>query len=188
MSDVNDVIRALEARIAELEAERRPRRRGVGRWSRRLAVSLLALALLVPGVALASHQFSDVPDSYLFHNSVDWAFDYGIATGYSNGTYRPNDPVTRGQMTAFMRRLSGEFELVSESIDPSSSTVQSLTTECPADKRVLAGGGTTTQVDLMITDSGPSGASAWTVRWESDNNASQDPGNIQVWALCAPRL
>ena len=92
--DLNPVIRALEARIAELEAQRRPRRHGVRRVSRRLAVGLLGLALLVPGVAIASHQFPDVPNSYLFHNSVDWAVDYGIATGYGDGTYRPNDPVS----------------------------------------------------------------------------------------------
>ena len=185
--DLNPAIRALEARIAELEGERRPRRTGVRRLSRRVAVGLLGLALLVPGVAIASHQFPDVPDSYIFHNSVDWAADYGIATGYGDGTYRPNDPVSRGQMTAFMRRLSSEFEVVHTNVDPGASQVQSGSATCPGDKRVLAGGGSTDLVDLFITDSHPSGAS-WIVRWESDNNATQDPGSVQVWALCAPRL
>ena len=185
--DLYPVIRALEARIAELEAERRPHRYGVRRLSRRLAAGLLGLALLVPGVALASHQFSDVPDSYLFHNSVDWAFDYGIATGYSNGTYRPNDPVTRGQMTAFLRRLSGEFEVVHTQVDPGSSTTFQEGATCPGDKRPIAGGGHTTEVNLFMTDSSP-GGSSWFVRWETDNNTSVDPSQIDVWALCAPRL
>jgi hypothetical protein len=188
MSDeLNPVIRALEARIAELEADRRRRRYGVRRLPRRLAIGLLGLALLIPGVALASHQFSDVPNSYLFHNSVDWAADYGIATGYSDGTYRPNDPVTRGQMTAFLKRLSGELEVVHTSVDPGSSSTFNASATCPGDKRPIAGGGHTSSVNLFMTDSSPFG-SGWDVRWESDDNATLDPTAVEVWVLCAPRL
>ena len=118
---------------------------------------------------------------------MDWAFDYGIATGYSDGTYRPNDPVTRGQMTAFLRRLSGEFELVHISVDPGSSETFNESATCPGDKRPIAGGGHTSSVNVFMTDSSPSGP-AWFVRWESDNDVAVNLSEIEVWALCAPRL
>lgn len=184
--DLHPVIRALEARIAELEAERRPTRRGASRLWRRVAVGLVALALLVPGVVLASHQFTDVPTSHTFHNDIDWLADAGVTGGCGSGRFCPNASVTRGQMAAFMHRLSNEFEVVETTTDPGSSTAFAAIATCPAGKRVLAGGGRTDQVNLFITDSAPDGA-AWAVRWETDNNAAIDPGSLEVFALCAPR-
>jgi hypothetical protein len=75
-----------------------------------LAGMLLSGVLLIPGVAWASHQFTDVPDSNIFHADIDWLADAGITLGCNppaNDEYCPNDPVTRGQMAAFMHRLSG---------------------------------------------------------------------------------
>jgi len=45
------------------------------RWlqtkTRRKVVALaLAATLVIPGVALASHQFTDVPDSNIFHDNI----------------------------------------------------------------------------------------------------------------------
>lgn len=186
MSD-DPVIRSLEARIAQLETERRPRRRRVIRLSRRLAIGLAVLAMLVPGVALASHQFSDVLNSNTYHAHIDWLSDNGITGGCGGGKYCPDSAVTRGQMAAFMHRLSNEFELVSNTVDPGSSNVFSSSAVCPGDKRAIAGGGSTDTIDLFVTDSYPSDGE-WTVRWETDNNAAADPGDVTVWALCAPRL
>jgi hypothetical protein len=104
-----------------------------------------------------------------------------------NGTYRPNDPVSRGQMTAFLRRLSGEFEIAHTSVNPGSSGTFSGSATCPGDKPAIAGGGHTSNTNLFVTDSWPSGSS-WFVRWESDNDVAQDPTAVEVWALCAPRL
>lgn len=184
--DLDPVIRALEARIAELEAERRPARRGASRLLRRVAVGLVALALLVPGVVLASHQFTDVPTSHTFHNDIDWLADAGVTGGCGSGRFCPNAAVTRGQMAAFMHRLSNEFELVQTNVDPSSATVFSSNATCPSGKRAIAGGGQTDNVNLFMTDSLPDG-NTWAVRWETDDNATQDPGSVQVFALCVPR-
>ncbi|MEO6350880.1 MAG: S-layer homology domain-containing protein [Candidatus Limnocylindrales bacterium] len=198
MSDQHEINRALEernlaleARIAELEhwklaAEPRGRLPRA-RISRRVAVLGLALALLLPGVVLASHRFSDVPDSNQFHNDIDWLADYGITTGYGDGTYRPGQAVTRQAMAAFMHRLSNQFEVVNTTVDPIASFAFDGFAVCPGDKRPIAGGGYTSSGDLLITSSFPSG-SQWRVYWESDNNVVIDPSNITVWVLCAPRL
>jgi len=48
--------------------------------------------------------FTDVPDSHWAFKYVQKMYDEGIATGYSDGTYRPSQNVTRGQMAAFIIR------------------------------------------------------------------------------------
>ncbi len=105
MSSSPDRISALEARIDELESARTKPMRS-SRLGRRLAVLALAVALMLPaGAVLASHQFSDVPTSHQFHNSIDAIADAGITTGCGGGRYCPSGLVTRGQMAAFLNRL-----------------------------------------------------------------------------------
>ncbi len=65
-----------------------------------------AFALGVPlGIVLASHQFSDVPNSNPFHADIDALADSGVTSGCGNGKYCPKDGVTREQMAAFLNRL-----------------------------------------------------------------------------------
>ena len=52
--------------------------------------------------------FSDVPASAFYADAVAWLKAEGITTGTSATTFSPNDPVTRGQMAAFLFRLAGE--------------------------------------------------------------------------------
>jgi hypothetical protein len=63
------------------------------------------MALVIPASALASHRFSDVPDSNKFHNAISAIADAGITTGCGGTKYCPNGLVTRGQMAAFLSRL-----------------------------------------------------------------------------------
>jgi hypothetical protein len=48
--------------------------------------------------------FSDVPESHGAFKYIQKITEEGIATGYSDGTYRPAGNVTRGQMAAFIGR------------------------------------------------------------------------------------
>jgi len=51
--------------------------------------------------------FSDVRDpSAFFFDAVAWANAGGIVTGFTDGTFRPNDSVTREQMAAIMHRFA----------------------------------------------------------------------------------
>ena len=68
-------------------------------------VAILALLTAFAGGAVATHRFSDVPTSAFYHAHVSWLADNGITTGCAAGKYCPNDPVTRGQMAAFLHRL-----------------------------------------------------------------------------------
>jgi hypothetical protein len=71
-----------------------------------IVVALLA-SLATTGVSTASHQFSDVSSGHPFHADIHAIRSAGITGGYSDGTYRPAEPVSRGAMAAFMRRGFG---------------------------------------------------------------------------------
>lgn len=51
--------------------------------------------------------FSDVPAGSTFHSFVDCLACKGIINGYSDGTFRPNNPVTRGQLAKIVSNAAG---------------------------------------------------------------------------------
>jgi hypothetical protein len=69
-------------------------------------------ALAIPAMVVASHQFNDVPGSHTFHGDIAWLADVGVTRGCNppaNTEFCPDEPVTRGQMAAFMRRFHDQF-------------------------------------------------------------------------------
>jgi hypothetical protein len=66
-------------------------------------------AVIAPIAVSASHQFSDVADTNIFHDNIAWLADNNVTKGCNpptNDRYCPDDNVTRGQMAAFMQRLA----------------------------------------------------------------------------------
>ncbi|MDN4612613.1 glycoside hydrolase family 3 C-terminal domain-containing protein [Arthrobacter burdickii] len=57
----------------------------------------------------ARSPFSDVPTTMKFYKEMAWMNAQGIATGFSDGTYRPLTPVKRDAMAAFMNRYAGDY-------------------------------------------------------------------------------
>ena len=49
-------------------------------------------------------EFKDVPTSSPQHASIDRLSDLGIIKGYADGTFKPNDQVTRGQLAMIVDR------------------------------------------------------------------------------------
>jgi len=67
---------------------------------------VVVLALAVPIAAQAlTPTFPDVPADHAFFDEIEWMNDTGITQGFPDGTFKPNQPVTRGSMSAFMQRL-----------------------------------------------------------------------------------
>ncbi|HEY7563824.1 MAG TPA: PQQ-dependent sugar dehydrogenase [Acidimicrobiia bacterium] len=52
--------------------------------------------------------FSDVPAGQWYTGHVERLAQLGITTGYPDGTYRPTNPVSRGEMAVFLMRALGE--------------------------------------------------------------------------------
>lgn len=79
----------------------------------RLSAALLVLGALIaavflsgPGVALANHNFADVPDSVFYHDFVDFLVQNGITSGCGGGLYCGESAVSRGQIAVFLQRLA----------------------------------------------------------------------------------
>jgi len=69
----------------------------------------LALVAALPLAVFAAHSFVDVPDSNVFHSSIEWMKSNGVTVGCNppaNTQYCPDDNVTREQMASFMRRFA----------------------------------------------------------------------------------
>lgn len=50
--------------------------------------------------------FSDVADGLWYTQAVRWASSVGVVGGYPNGSFGPNDPITREQMAAMLYRYA----------------------------------------------------------------------------------
>jgi hypothetical protein len=71
-----------------------------------LLLTLLAFPLKWSPLGLAQEgQFSDVPESHWAYEAITWLSRQGILTGYPDGTFRPNDPIKRGDMAIVLTRV-----------------------------------------------------------------------------------
>jgi hypothetical protein len=80
-------------------------------------VGLIAVLIALPVAVSASHIFTDVPDSNTFHTTISNLYGARITTGCAPGLYCPNDPVTRGSMSAFLNRGLGRAAADANLID-----------------------------------------------------------------------
>lgn len=66
--------------------------------------SFLYRAAAPEHTAPASSEFSDVSTTIAHYPAITWMTAEGLTTGYRDGTFRPNDPVSRGEVAAFLYR------------------------------------------------------------------------------------
>lgn len=75
------------------------------------AAALVVTTLVGALNARSASGFSDVPVGSQFHAEMTWVDAAGIATGWTepdgSRTYRPQEPVSRDAMAAFLHRLAG---------------------------------------------------------------------------------
>lgn len=53
-----------------------------------------------------SQSFTDVADSAWYADAVAWAYANGVVTGFPDGSFRPNAPITREQTAAILYRYA----------------------------------------------------------------------------------
>lgn len=58
--------------------------------------------------AVGGSRFSDVAPGAYYAAAVSWASAGGIVNGYSDGTFRPNNLITREQLAAFLYRYAAQ--------------------------------------------------------------------------------
>ena len=100
-----------------------PRRSGgsrgaVARAAAAAAALLVAAAVVAVAPAAAqSHRFPDVaPDHYAFE-AVEWAAQVAVTNGYTDGTFKPEQPLIKRHAVVFMERYYDEILQADESAD-----------------------------------------------------------------------
>lgn len=74
-------------------------------------------------------RFKDVPSTVTGSGYIASAVEKGIITGFSDDTYRPSDPVTRGQMAIFLNRafiLTHSLTNTYKDVSPNMKAYQSI--------------------------------------------------------------
>ncbi|NUL46556.1 S8 family serine peptidase [Cellulosimicrobium funkei] len=52
-------------------------------------------------------EFTDVPESDAAFDAITWMASHGISRGYTDGSFRPDQPITRGEVAELMFRTDG---------------------------------------------------------------------------------
>jgi hypothetical protein len=107
-----------------------------------LLIAAVASVLLVPVAAVGSHDFTDVPDSNVFHADISWLADANVTLGCNppaNDMFCPGNAVTRQQMAAFMRRLATNQVVDAGMLDGMDSSDFLGVTDTAADSDLLDG-------------------------------------------------
>ena len=82
--------------------------------TRAMVVTILYRVAGEPSVKeLEVPAFKDVPKNSWYKNAVTWAYSNGTATGYGNGYFGSNDPITREQLVTMIYRYEQMNPLLS---------------------------------------------------------------------------
>ncbi|WP_313238245.1 VWA domain-containing protein [Sporosarcina ureae] len=66
---------------------------------------LLILCVLTPLRVSANTPFTDVHDRYWAKDAIQWAADIRLTSGYPNGTFKPEKPITEAQLVTMLVRF-----------------------------------------------------------------------------------
>ena len=79
---------------------------------RRLAAAVLAAGVIGALTATAvaqSQRFPDVAPDHYAYEAVGWAAEVGVTTGYTDGTFKPQRPLSKRHAVVFMERYYDEI-------------------------------------------------------------------------------
>ena len=86
--------------FSHILSKKEERKRTMGR--KRIAAALLALALTAGTLALpARAAFTDTDGHWATAAITKWSEEYSIINGYEDGSFRPDNSITRGLSPAF---------------------------------------------------------------------------------------
>lgn len=88
---------------------------------RKLILPLIAAgAVLVAASTVAAQsaqRFSDVPPDHEAFEAIEWAAEVGVTTGYPDGTFKPERPLSKRHAVVFMERYYDQILQADESPD-----------------------------------------------------------------------
>ena len=76
---------------------------GTFRWGNNVTRAQLSKIIVIaenwPINTTGGPHFSDVPTSYAFYSYIETAYNRAIISGYADGTFKPGNNATRGQIS-----------------------------------------------------------------------------------------
>ena len=96
---------------------------------------------------IRAHIFSDVPSDFWAANSISTVTKANLMKGYSDGTFRPNQPMTREEVAALFNNITDDGTaafLSSKFKDITSDRWSALAIESVARKNIISGYGDNT--------------------------------------------
>lgn len=96
----------------------------------------ILLTVALPATVSAAISFSDVPSDYTYYSAITNLTAEGIINGFEDGTFKPEEPVTRAQFTKIICYAQGAGEIkYSEAdrakfpdVDPNHWAIDNITT------------------------------------------------------------
>ena len=76
--------------------------------TRAQAVTMMWRAAGSPASSSIAQLYSDVEEGDYYYEACMWAYNVGITAATPGGTFRPDEAITRAQITTFLYRLVGE--------------------------------------------------------------------------------
>lgn len=89
---------------------------------KKLVSSIAALALSASCFTAFAANFSDVPDTSSYKNAIDELVALGIVNGYEDGTFKPDNEITRAEVTTLVVNAVGSGEAAQSSVGTSQFT------------------------------------------------------------------
>ena len=93
---------------------------------------------------IQKYRFTDVPPQFWAYNSITKMTKEGFMSGYKNGTFKPNDPLSREEAASLFSKMIGEppsIMLASSFTDITSDRWSSLAIESVARTNIISGYG-----------------------------------------------
>ena len=80
---------------------------------------VVATVVAVPGsTAIAqSQRFPDVPADHYAYEAIEWAAEAGVTAGYTDGTFKPQQPLRKSHAVVFMERYYDQILQADQSPD-----------------------------------------------------------------------
>lgn len=97
-----------------------------------LAGALLLAAFTLGQVSATTGCFPDT-NGHWAETFICWLKDYGITSGYPDGTYKPNNNVTRAEMAVFLQKTAAQVRATGTQFNNSYTSVPSVGVGASAD-------------------------------------------------------
>lgn len=150
-----------------------------------VAALLLGGGLFLGGAASAGHVFNDTPP--WIHDHAAWLAANGVASGFPDGSFRPDDNISRGQAAYWFGNYNDAIELVLAGKSYTNTVFDFVDIDCPGDMRAVAGGGRADGLDLSASYpiSNAIDGPGWQIEFRSPDGTPKS-GGISAHALCIP--